>query len=727
MDQVRDSETQHISPDQVKRCYDIICGTNTKLSMDFELKGANFRNRENNDKDMRGWKADAEKLGSMDPRARKLASIGRTGAGKSTAINALLGAPALSTRADVYPHLRALQFPPPPQDTNTLLQQESVATILGTEIQLKGTSFDTLESEETPAILDFLRPFVWRLVDSVRIYGAFDVLSSSAVTLVDVPGFGDANKTRTKRTEEYLKRADVVVLVADIKRAADDQAIRDYFEKFLRQMILDQRMQSMIIVLTGADVPTSEDQLHYLDTKQHNVIQLMREHIDRLSNNMDELEREQVNLRLNAMDGPAGMVRRWREIEECRRQLTIALATKDTYVALQRSARVKEAFLHLYRQVYYSVTKGSEPVPEPPSLPIFCVGSTDFNKLRVLGMDRRRTALSPLVFTDQEDTGIPQLCRHIQDFGYKQVLSDISTLVANCHTLWEDIESFYLSSRQDSRLASYESAARSFVDVLRDSINEARKETGGKIDDGINKLERALRIEAEKAAKRNIGIIELLSDDYRFQGYRALMRREGEWRSDDLNEDLVDGIFDGSASRSGVWHKFFNDSMGSELKLLVEAILKHCDEAMQSIKKRAQRVTTIVTRVNKACELIHPQHMLDCARQEYLSGVLKMQRELSRGPFKELIRDELKYHYLKVGAECGAGMYKRMKDLNEEQFGQQKGKELYTRLIDRVMKSIRMTRNNGETALDEALDRLYSSINRSLICMQGNSPIANAK
>ncbi|OAX33703.1 hypothetical protein K503DRAFT_786312 [Rhizopogon vinicolor AM-OR11-026] len=612
--------------------------------MNFELKGANPRSRENNDKDLGGWKADAKKLSSTEPRARKLAFIGRTGAGKSTAINALLGASVLSTRADgactsvqteviyenlppsawrasitfvgadhwrklgsmkaIYPHLRALPFPPPPQDTNTLLQQESVATILGTEIQLKGTSFDTLESEEMVGEQP-LRPFVWRLVNSVRIYGAFDVLASGAVTIVDVPGFGDANKTRTKRTEEYLKCADVVVLVADIKRAADDQAIRDYFEKL--------------------------------------------------------------------------------------GQLTIALVTKDTYVAHQRSARVKEGFLQLYRQVYYSVAKDSEPVPEPPPLPIFCVGSTDFNKLRVLGMDRRRTALSPLVFTDPEDTGIPQLCRHIQDFGYKQVLSDISALVTNCHTLWEDIESFYLSSRQDSRLASYESAARSFVEVLRDSINEARKETGGKIDDGINKLERALRIEAEKAAERSIGIIELLSDDYRFQGYRALMRRNGEWRSDDLNEDLVDGIFDGSAS--SVWHKFFNDSLGSELKLLVETSL----------------------------------HMLDCARQEYLSGVLKMQRELSRGPFKELIRDELKDHYLKVGKECGKGMYQRMKDLNEEQFGEEKGKELYARLIDRVMKSIRMTRNKGETAIDEALDRLYSSIDRSLVCMQGNSPIANAK
>ncbi|KAG2346295.1 hypothetical protein BDR05DRAFT_75319 [Suillus weaverae] len=68
------------------------------------------------------------------------------------------------------------------------------------------TSYTNIVEGETP------KSSVWHLVDSVRIHGAFDVLGSCAVSLVDVPGFGDANKTRTKRTEEYLKTAEVVVL-----------------------------------------------------------------------------------------------------------------------------------------------------------------------------------------------------------------------------------------------------------------------------------------------------------------------------------------------------------------------------------------------------------------------------------------------------------------------------------------------------------------------------------
>ncbi|KAG1824907.1 uncharacterized protein BJ212DRAFT_554371 [Suillus subaureus] len=59
------------------------------------------RGREDYDRDLRGWKIEAQKLGNSKPRTRKMAFIGRTGAGKSTAMNAILGAPVLSTRADV--------------------------------------------------------------------------------------------------------------------------------------------------------------------------------------------------------------------------------------------------------------------------------------------------------------------------------------------------------------------------------------------------------------------------------------------------------------------------------------------------------------------------------------------------------------------------------------------------------------------------------------------------
>ncbi|KAG2346293.1 hypothetical protein BDR05DRAFT_959933 [Suillus weaverae] len=217
-----ESEIRLLSPDNVRRCYEIICATNKKLELELEKVGP--RGREEYDKDLRGWKTEAQKLGNSKPRTRKMAFIGRTGAGKSTAMNAILGAPVLSTRADVtctsvqtevfyedlppsawraiikfvgkdewkktlsnmlddidvyvlgggtsnighgihddsepamdawealkevYPHLRALSFPPPRQDIHVLLEHELVATKLGTEVQRNGVGFDDLELQES--------------------------------------------------------------------------------------------------------------------------------------------------------------------------------------------------------------------------------------------------------------------------------------------------------------------------------------------------------------------------------------------------------------------------------------------------------------------------------------------------------------------------------------------------------------------------------------------------
>ncbi|OJA10930.1 hypothetical protein AZE42_03057 [Rhizopogon vesiculosus] len=565
-----------------------------------------------------------------------------------------------------------------------------------------------------------LQPFVWRLVDSVRIYGAFDALASGSVTLVDVPGFGDANKTRSKRTDDYLKCADVVVLVADIKRAADDQAMHDYFQKFLRHMILDQRTQSLVIVLTGADVRTTENQLHYLSAKQCHEIQQMEQEIQTLSDKVDELKTQRAAMGTATPRDPTCMERLlniMHETDATNSRLETAKVAKCTYIAHQRSAHVEDAFLQLYHLAYHSIVKDSE----PPSLPVFCVGSTDFNQL--LATDQRRRV--PLVFTDPEDTGIPQLARHIQNFGYKQIISDISTLVTNCQTLWEDIESFVLSSGQESRLDKYEKAAKSLAETLQDSVDKTRKKMGSKIDDRIDELEKTLRIEAQKAAERSINVIKELGEKYMYQVYRAIMRRRGEWRSTDLNESLVKGIFDGDASN--IWHNFFNEFLTSELRSFSETISDLCEQTMQSIKQRARQLATITPRVNRACELINPRDMINRARQEYLSLVLTMQRELSCGLFKELLRDELEDYYLDVAAESGPGMFRRMKDMNEERFAPRKAKELYARLIDRVIEIIHLTRNAGEKELDAAVERLHSSIQRSLVCMHSNDQTAKIK
>ncbi|KAG1849559.1 hypothetical protein C8R48DRAFT_764569 [Suillus tomentosus] len=778
-------------PHDAQSCYNLIWRMNKNLEREVEKVGPS--GRRGYDKDLQGWKAEAHDLGNCKPRRRKLAFIGRTGAGKSTAINAILGAPVLSTRADteiiyedlppstwrasvkfiekdewkktlhnllddisavceggglnigrddlrpaldawkalkeVYPHLRTLSFPPPHQDVHTLLDHEPVVSILGTNIQTTGTGFDSLELQLRPYLTSLeeqlSEPSLWHLVDSVHIYGAFEVLASGAVTLVDVPGFGDANKTRTKRTKEYLKNVEVVILVADIKRAADDQTMHIYFEKFLHQMIaIDGRVESLLILLTGADIRINEVQLHHLGSNQRQIIQNMCQEIDRLSESLDEQEKQLnvffLDYYIAPKDGPefAGLSERLHSTREMKdqtsRQLQLANATKDTYIAHQRSARARNVFLELYRQVYCSIKQDS--TCQPPSLPIFCIGSMDYTQLLVTNKRHR----APVVFTDLEDTGIPQLCRYIHDFGCKKAISDINSHAHRSALLWESIESYFLSSRRDSRLAAYEDAARGLMETLKDTIDEICQTSGAKMDNSINELEQSLRIEAEKASERSLNTIKVLGEHHQWRSYRTLMRREGEWRSTDLNEDLTLGILEGNAS--SVWHRLFNDFLRTEINSLVVDISDRSNETIRAIKNRAQRTTAIAPHIDNACNFIHPSDIMNPARDQYMSAILTMQRDFC-GSLKGLMRAALEDHYRVVGRESGVGMFQRMKDLNEEQFSPKKAQELYTRLIDQVMTAVRMARNKGETALDEALARLYAIIERSLVCVQGDDQI----
>lgn len=782
-------ETAHLLPGDIHKCYEIICAANHKLEQELEI--ADSRGREDYDKDLGRWKVEAQKLGDSELQPRKFAFIGRTGVGKSTAINAILGAPVLSTAADgactsvqteviyenlppsewrvnvqfietddweitlsnmlddlevyrdrgpsnhgrgthddsgpameawetlkqVYPHLRTLSFPPPEQAVHTLLEHEAVASKLGTEISICGVGFDKLEVQLRPYLTSYSNiaaegppeSSVWHLVDKVRIYGAFEVLASRAVALVDVPGFGDANKTRTNRTEEYLKTTEVVVLVADIKRAVDDQVMRDYLKKFLRTMIrVDGSMESLLIVLTGADVPINEDQLHHLDAKQRGVIQEMCQAIDRLDDSLKELEDSSKKLNYTNSAAFKDIVEHQQRQRDMTSKLRTKQAEKNTYIAHQRAARVREVFLHLYRQVYHNISK-QDTAEEPPPLPVFCVGSTDFNQL--LGVGRRNRA--PLVFTNPEDTGIPQLCRHIHDFGRKRALSDIKAHIDQCTLLRAEVNSFFklLSARHDSMSKTHEKAARGALTKFKHLVEETCEESGGKIDKSIKELENALRDEAENAADCSLDIIKSLGYDCRYQTYRAIMHREGEWQSIDLNEDLVCGMLEGSVS--SIWHELFNDSWKSELELLIHSILGHYRTAVGSIKdgEKQNAKPKIATRVQDA---IKAEDILDTAKQRYLFAISKMQREFG-GSFKGFIRNELKAHYDLVGSEHGKGMLQRMKDMNEEYFCTDNAQKLYSGLVDDVMLAIRSAKNAGDRALEEAIPRLCAHIERRFV------------
>lgn len=109
--------------------------------------------------------------------------------------------------------------------------------------------------------------------------------------------------------------------------------------------------------------------------------------------------------------------------------------------------------------------------------------------------------------------------------------------------------------------------------------------------------------------------------------------------------------------------------------------------------------------------------MLNPAQRSYLVCVYRMQREFG-GSFKGLLHDKLKAHYHDVASECGTGMFRRMKDMNEKEFSEHNALELYAGLVDEVMSAIRAAIANGEDALNTALTRLYSHIERSFGCIE---------
>ncbi|KAF4338652.1 GTPase SLIP-GC [Fusarium beomiforme] len=62
----------------------------------------------------------------------------------------------------------------------------------------------------------------WPLVKEVRIYAKADILKSG-ITLVDLPGCGDAVENRSEVAEKYTHRLDVRLVVSPIIRAADEK------------------------------------------------------------------------------------------------------------------------------------------------------------------------------------------------------------------------------------------------------------------------------------------------------------------------------------------------------------------------------------------------------------------------------------------------------------------------------------------------------------------------
>ena len=182
-----------------------------------------------------------------------LVVIGEFNHGKSTFVNALLGADILPT--GITPTTASIN--------HVVWAQNPTARVM----LLSGES-------------KYIEPA--QLKDWVTVAGghASDVnyvelgypssLLENNVVLVDTPGVNDLNEQRAEVTYGYVPRADAVVFLLDA-----GQALKDSEREFLRSRVLESARDRMIFVLGKMDMLSPDEKIAVTDYVKKNLAQLM--------------------------------------------------------------------------------------------------------------------------------------------------------------------------------------------------------------------------------------------------------------------------------------------------------------------------------------------------------------------------------------------------------------------------------------------------------------------
>ncbi len=192
------------------------------------------------------------RIPKLDDERFHLVVLGEFNHGKSTFVNALLGADVLPT--GITPTTAAINhvvYAPEPRARAVLVK--------GEEIKLDPR---TLQEWVT---VDGKRASEVRFVE----VGYPAAILEDKVTLVDTPGVNDLNEQRAEITYEYVPRADAVIFLLDA-----GQALKESERAFLASRLLERSKDRLIFVIGKVDLLTPGE--------LEDVIAYVREHLSKI-------------------------------------------------------------------------------------------------------------------------------------------------------------------------------------------------------------------------------------------------------------------------------------------------------------------------------------------------------------------------------------------------------------------------------------------------------------
>ncbi|GIZ37008.1 hypothetical protein CKM354_000047100 [Cercospora kikuchii] len=403
-------------------------------------------------------------------------------------------------------------------------------------------------------------PSLWPLVSHIK-FGLDVPLLKHNITLVDLPGLSDANKTRVDNAMKHLQLCTHYMVVAEIGRADDDKFIRDA----LKRGHSTRGDSRTILVLTHAD--TIDDETEVKGTgKDFQTLKTLK-------SEMKELERKkaEIMLRMKRVRGVDKF-----ELSEQRDEIVIEIRRRAMQHRERRIRMRSHTVCRGMQDLYAELTS------DPVKLPVFCVGNAAYKKHQAgYAVDEPPTL-------SVDGTSIPALRKHLLLAPAEAKLNEARHLVAtqlptllSCFKMY--VSKTHLDRKDEVESVIIEPQTR-IPSVVAEIFQGFNKQIEEEILDKIHDEEFNWACEAQD-------LLQGWAKSYSTQQHLALLKRYGHKKG--RGKNAVDTSWTGElvSLRSANVRRFFDDFMrkvNDAPKDITKQLYRLLANAMTKIKSDPQ-------------------------------------------------------------------------------------------------------------------------------------------
>jgi predicted GTPase len=534
-----------------------------------------------------------------------------------------------------------------------------------------------IRSGTTDGLKDQLRLYLdskfqfWPLVKHARIRGPFPGLATKGIHLVDLPGLNDPNEAREEVTRQYLKASRFVWVVFNIKRALtrDIQMIMQS-EDFARQIVMDGRDNALTFVGTASDDVDRESGIEEFGLEE------------------DALDAEIVGARNEA-------------VRKVVRDQLAELSHRLAHGA-DENGRVEELKGRLQRSQVYTVS------------------ARDYLHLRGIAKNKSAT------LDDTAQTEIPSLREHLVRIcaGYTDE-AHLAALYKQVTFLASEIKHTVQTEQQRLKHIKELTAQKrkEIGDALQRLLNFFRRDLDDLADrfrQDVTSKHELLEERLNRAFDRGRSELTRVTEGWNrihWSTLRAIVRRGGRFNSPtsgqyDFAEDISRPVLE---SITFAWTDFFGDKMAHLMEVWADRLLtladRHRVETMRDISALVgpdskQLAADLEASLNVAGRLV--KEYLGQSKSS-MGGHLDEVRSSLYEQIPRQVGANMQRAYATAGGESGTGMKQRILEALATH-ARQVCKVMFDDARDQIMVGVRMVTDTMARNYKGMTDNLYDRL-----------------